>query len=129
MGVLSPHRFRPLGDLPGIGADQRILSTAVSKVAPESRTNSSFERPVRRDSQRAVDGVLRIDWNHRGDRFCHPRGYDGNMLRAWVASRREAAVSGSQALDVALLFVAVLGRGAQVARRIGDCDGGSIGLV
>lgn len=129
VGVLSAHRVRSCGAVLGDAADQRAISNSISDVASTPGSGSCLERAVCRVTERPVDGLRHLDWNDCGDQFCNLGGRYGNVLGSRLASGREAAICNSPLLDDTQLSAALLSRGAQDVRRIGDRTGGPLSVV
>lgn len=125
-----PHiAFGPAAAVLGDAADQRAISNSISDVASTPGSGSCLERAVCRVTERPVDGLRHLDWNDCGDQFCNLGGRYGNVLGSRLASGREAAICNSPLLDDTQLSAALLSRGAQDVRRIGDRTGGPLSVV
>ena len=91
--------------------------------------NSSRDRLAAGDPQRAVDGLLRCGWNYRGDWLRAAGDPDWGIRRTRLANRGAKTICCSQALDVAMFSVALLGRRTQDYWRAGDGQRSPGGMV
>ena len=76
-----------------------------------------------------MDGSRHFDGDDRGYQLCNPVCVDRRVRRTRLAGGGQATVFSPSPLDVAQLSVALLSRGAQAIRRIGNRDAGAIGVV